>query len=137
MLIHYIFAAPFQVGSLAQQPMAIGYLVSTAPTGRMPAWFWSSCPHLENVCPVFLRIALHLNSFQILQNNDDPMTQSQSTTEHPLDSNMTADVLRFVLEGYNVLSWLAMDSNTHDRLSCLPVHVQVLMQLYHMTAALA
>ncbi|XP_055620502.1 mediator of RNA polymerase II transcription subunit 13 isoform X2 [Toxorhynchites rutilus septentrionalis] len=125
------------VGSLAQQPMAIGYLVSTAPTGRMPAWFWSSCPHLENVCPVFLRIALHLNSFQILQNNDDPMTQSQSTTEHPLDSNMTADVLRFVLEGYNVLSWLAMDSNTHDRLSCLPIHVQVLMQLYHMTAALA
>ncbi|XP_055536254.1 mediator of RNA polymerase II transcription subunit 13 isoform X2 [Wyeomyia smithii] len=125
------------VGSLAQQPMAIGYLVSTAPTGRMPSWFWSSCPHLENVCPVFLRIALHLNSFQILQNNDDPMAQSQSTTEHPLDSNMTADVLRFVLEGYNVLSWLAMDSNTHDRLSCLPIHVQVLMQLYHMTAALA
>ncbi|XP_055601869.1 mediator of RNA polymerase II transcription subunit 13 isoform X2 [Uranotaenia lowii] len=125
------------VGSLAQQPMAIGYLVSTAPTGRMPHWFWSSCPHLENVCPVFLRVALHLNSFQILQNNDDPMAQSQSTTEHPLDSNMTADVLRFVLEGYNVLSWLAMDSNTHDRLSCLPIHVQVLMQLYHMTAALA
>ncbi|XP_039435383.1 mediator of RNA polymerase II transcription subunit 13 isoform X2 [Culex pipiens pallens] len=125
------------VGSLAQQPMAIGYLVSTAPTGRMPPWFWASCPHLENVCPVFLRIALHLNSFQILQNNDDPMAQSQSTTEHPLDSNITADVLRFVLEGYNVLSWLAMDSNTHDRLSCLPVHVQVLMQLYHMTAALA
>ncbi|XP_021696085.1 mediator of RNA polymerase II transcription subunit 13 isoform X3 [Aedes aegypti] len=125
------------VGSLAQQPMAIGYLVSTAPTGRMPPWFWSSCPHLENVCPVFLRIALHLNSFQILQNNDDPMVQSQSTTEHPLDSNMTADVLRFVLEGYNVLSWLAMDSNTHDRLSCLPMHVQVLMQLYHMMASLA
>nr|XP_019933175.2 mediator of RNA polymerase II transcription subunit 13 isoform X2 [Aedes albopictus] len=125
------------VGSLAQQPMAIGYLVSTAPTGRMPPWFWSSCPHLETVCPVFLRIALHLNSFQILQNNDDPMMQSQSTTEHPLDSNMTADVLRFVLEGYNVLSWLAMDSNTHDRLSCLPMHVQVLMQLYHMMAALA
>lgn len=125
------------VGSLAQQPMAIGYLVSTAPTGRMPAWFWASCPHLENVCPVFLRIALHLNSFQILQNNDDPMAQSQSTTEHPLDSNITADVLRFVLEGYNVLSWLAMDSNTHDRLSCLPVHVQVLMQLYHMIAAMA
>ena len=117
--------------------MAIGYLVSTAPTGRMPSWFWASCPHLENVCPVFLRIALHLNSFQILQNNDDPMAQTQSTTEHPLDSNITADVLRFVLEGYNVLSWLTMDSNTHDRLSCLPVHVQVLMQLYHMTAALA
>lgn len=43
---------------------------------------------------------------------------------------------RYVLEGYNALSWLALDSNTRDRLSCLPVHVQALMQLYHMTSAL-
>ncbi|XP_052872329.1 mediator of RNA polymerase II transcription subunit 13 [Anopheles cruzii] len=126
-----------EVGVVLQQPLAIGYLVSTAPTGRMPAWFWSSCPHLENVCPVFLRTALHLHSPTILQNTDDPLQQNQSSTEHPLDSNITADVLRYVLEGYNLLSWLAMDSNTHDRLSCLPIHVQVLMQLYHMTAALA
>uniref|UniRef100_A0A2M4BAP8 Mediator of RNA polymerase II transcription subunit 13 n=1 Tax=Anopheles marajoara TaxID=58244 RepID=A0A2M4BAP8_9DIPT len=126
-----------EVGVVLQQPLAIGYLVSTAPTGRMPAWFWSSCPHLENVCPVFLRTALHLHSPTILQNTDDLLQQSQSSTEHPLDSNITADVLRYVLEGYNLLSWLAMDSNTHDRLSCLPIHVQVLMQLYHMTAALA
>ena len=36
-----------------QQPLALGYLVSTAPTGPMPRWFWSSCPpHLEQVCPV-------------------------------------------------------------------------------------
>uniref|UniRef100_A0A2Y9D3H1 Mediator of RNA polymerase II transcription subunit 13 n=1 Tax=Anopheles quadriannulatus TaxID=34691 RepID=A0A2Y9D3H1_ANOQN len=126
-----------EVGLVLQQPLAIGYLVSTAPTGRMPEWFWSSCPHMENVCPVFLRTALHLHSPTILQNTDDPLQQNQSSTEHPLDSNITADVLRYVLEGYNLLSWLAMDSNTHDRLSCLPIHVQVLMQLYHMTAALA
>uniref|UniRef100_A0A182MVT7 Mediator of RNA polymerase II transcription subunit 13 n=1 Tax=Anopheles culicifacies TaxID=139723 RepID=A0A182MVT7_9DIPT len=126
-----------EVGLVLQQPLAIGYLVSTAPTGRMPDWFWSSCPHMENVCPVFLRTALHLHSPTILQNTDDPLQQNQSSTEHPLDSNITADVLRYVLEGYNLLSWLAMDSNTHDRLSCLPIHVQVLMQLYHMTAALA
>uniref|UniRef100_A0A2Y9D1E0 Mediator of RNA polymerase II transcription subunit 13 n=1 Tax=Anopheles dirus TaxID=7168 RepID=A0A2Y9D1E0_9DIPT len=126
-----------EVGVVLQQPLAIGYLVSTAPTGRMPDWFWSSCPHMENVCPVFLRTALHLHSPTILQNTDDPLQQNQSSTEHPLDSNITADVLRYVLEGYNMLSWLAMDSNTHDRLSCLPIHVQLLMQLYHMTAALA
>jgi mediator of RNA polymerase II transcription subunit 13 len=114
--------------------------VSTAPTGRMPSWFWSSCPHLEGVCPVFLKTALHLHSSSstIYQNNDDILQQQQSSaTEHPLDSQLTADVLRYVLEGYNVLSWLAIDSNTHDRLSCLPIHVQVLMQLYHMTAALS
>lgn len=43
---------------------------------------------------------------------------------------------RYVLEGYNALSWLALDNNSHDRLSCLPAHVQVLMKLYHLTAAL-
>lgn len=43
---------------------------------------------------------------------------------------------RYVLEGYNALSWLALDSNTKDRLSCLPVHMQVLVQLYHTAAAL-
>ncbi|KAJ6642585.1 Mediator of RNA polymerase II transcription subunit 13 [Pseudolycoriella hygida] len=127
-----------EVGQVLQQPLALGYMVSTAPTGRMPTWFWSSCPHLENVCPVFLKTALHLHSPSIQQNTDDLLHQNQSSaTDHPLDSTFTADVLRYVLEGYNVLSWLAMDSNTRDRLSCLPIHVQVLMQLYHMTAVMA
>ncbi|CAH1719545.1 unnamed protein product [Chironomus riparius] len=127
-----------EVGTLLQQPLALGYLVSTAPTGRMPSWFWASCPHLENVCPVFLKTALHLHSPSIHKENDDIYFKEQSSKmEHPLDSNITADVLRYVLEGYNVLSWLAMDSNTHDRLSCLPIHVQMLMQLYHLHTALA
>ncbi|XP_063699092.1 mediator of RNA polymerase II transcription subunit 13 isoform X2 [Culicoides brevitarsis] len=126
------------VGQVLQQPLALGYLVSTAPTGRMPSWFWSSCPHLENVCPVFLRTALHLHCSNIqLNNEEDSINPQPSATGHPLDSPLTADVLRYILEGYNVLSWLALDSNTHDRLSCLPIHVQVLMQLYHMIAALA
>lgn len=126
-----------EVGSVLQQPLALGYLVSTAPTGRMPAWFWAACPHLENVCPVFLKTALLLHSPSIHQNTDDILHQNQSSaTDHELDSGFTADVLRYVLEGFNVLSWLAIDSNTRDRLSCLPIHVQILMQLYHMTAAL-
>ncbi|CRK97337.1 CLUMA_CG010730, isoform A [Clunio marinus] len=127
-----------EVGQLLQQPLALGYLVSTAPTGRMPSWFWACCPHLESVCPVFLKTALHIHSPSIHKENDDIYYKEQSSKiEHPLDSNTTADVLRYVLEGYNVLSWLAMDSNTHDRLSCLPIHVQMLMQLYHLHTALA
>ncbi|KAK6638178.1 hypothetical protein RUM44_008606 [Polyplax serrata] len=125
-----------EVGTLLQQPLALGYFVSTAPTGPMPSWFWASCPHLENVCPAFLKNALHMHSPSIQQSSDELLQQQSAVTDHPLDSQFTTDVLRYVLEGYNALSWLALDSNTHDRLSCLPVHVQVLMQLYHMTATL-
>ncbi|XP_046987073.1 mediator of RNA polymerase II transcription subunit 13 [Schistocerca americana] len=125
-----------EVGTLHQQPLALGYFVSTAPTGRMPRWFWASCPHLENVCPAFLKNALHLHSPAIQQNSDDILQQQSAVTVHPLDSQYTTDVLRYVLEGYNALSWLALDSNTRDRLSCLPVHIQALMQLYHTTSAL-
>ncbi|XP_044252330.1 mediator of RNA polymerase II transcription subunit 13-like isoform X1 [Tribolium madens] len=124
-----------EVGTLLQQPLALGYYVSTAPTGRMPKWFWASCPHLEGICPAFLKNALHLHSPSIQQSSDD-LFQQAAVTSHPLDSQYTTDVLRYVLEGYNALSWLALDSNTKDRLSCLPVHMQVLLQLYHTTAAL-
>lgn len=43
---------------------------------------------------------------------------------------------RYVLEGFNSLSWLSLDPSTHDRRSCLPVHIQVLMQLYQVVEAL-
>ncbi|KAJ8687131.1 hypothetical protein QAD02_022925, partial [Eretmocerus hayati] len=125
-----------EVGTLLQQPLALGYLVSTAPTGRMPSWFWAACPHLEGVCPVFLKNALHLHSPAIQQNSDELLHQQSAVTVHGLDSQFTTDVLRYVLEGYNALSWLSVDANTKDRLSCLPVHIQALMQLYHATAAL-
>lgn len=45
-------------------------------------------------------------------------------------------IFRYVLEGYNALSWLSLDPSTHDRTSCLPVHIQILMQLYHTMQAL-
>lgn len=125
-----------EVGTILQQPLALGYLVSTAPTGHMPPWFWSSCPHLEGVCPVFIKNALHLHSPSIQQSSDDLLQQQSVLIAHPLDSQYTTDVLRYVLEGYNALSWLAVDSRTKDRVSCLPIHVQALMQLYHTTAAL-
>ena len=41
-----------------------------------------------------------------------------------------------MLESYNSLSWLALDPLTHDRQSCLPLHIQLLMQLYHTAQAL-
>ncbi|XP_023347458.1 mediator of RNA polymerase II transcription subunit 13-like, partial [Eurytemora carolleeae] len=122
---------------ILQQPLALGYLTSTAPTGTMPRWFWSSAPHLENVCPVFLKSSLHINISNLAHGGDDGFTpQSASCRVHSLDSNYTTDVLRYVLEGYNALSWLSIDTQTRDRQSCLPIHIQALLHLYHTLAAL-
>uniref|UniRef100_H2Z3Q5 Mediator of RNA polymerase II transcription subunit 13 n=1 Tax=Ciona savignyi TaxID=51511 RepID=H2Z3Q5_CIOSA len=112
---------------LSQQPLALGYMVSTAPPGPLPAWFWSTCPYAKNRCPVFLRSALHIQSGV----NDATTHQGSIEGNHPLDSNKTAVVLRFVLENYNALSWLTTDPVTKGRRSCLPVHCLSLMQLYH------
>ena len=43
---------------------------------------------------------------------------------------------RYVMEGYNALSWLSLDPKSRDRRSCLPIHIQLLVQLYHALAAL-
>ncbi|XP_045445588.1 LOW QUALITY PROTEIN: mediator of RNA polymerase II transcription subunit 13 [Melitaea cinxia] len=125
---------PEQVGTVLQQPLALGYLVSTAPLGAMPGWWWAGSAHLRDACPAFLKNALHLQC-AAAPHDDDSLTQRRDHNAHPLDSTTTTDVLRYVLEGYNALSWLALDGTTHDRLSCLPLHVQVLMQLYHAAAA--
>ncbi|OWR52508.1 hypothetical protein KGM_209621 [Danaus plexippus plexippus] len=127
---------PEQVGTVLQQPLALGYLVSTAPLGAMPGWWWASCWHLRDACPAFLKNALHLQCAVTAHDDYTSLTQRRDHNAHPLDSTTTTDVLRYVLEGYNALSWLALDGSTHDRLSCLPLHVQVLMRLYHTAAAL-
>ncbi|XP_015914163.1 mediator of RNA polymerase II transcription subunit 13 isoform X2 [Parasteatoda tepidariorum] len=123
---------------LLQQPLALGYYVSTAKTGPLPIWFWSSCPQLQNTSPIFLKSALLINIPFIQQSNDDLLHNNpqQQTICHPLDSNYTTDVLRYVLEGYNALSWLALNSDFRDRRSCLPVHMQMLMQLYGFVEAI-
>lgn len=117
-------------GTLLQQPLAMGYYVSTASTGPLPKWFWSSCPEAENVCPNILKAALHTHSSS-KQDDPLPLQSTHSRNIHPLDSNLTCDVLRFVLENYNALSWLTMDPVKNDRRSCLPVHFVMLMQMYH------
>jgi mediator of RNA polymerase II transcription subunit 13 len=87
------------LGTVLQQPLALGYFVSTAPAGQLPGWFWASCPQrsVENEAGVFLKSALHLHSHSVLHNLDDlqPIQQS-SGKQHPLDSQFTTDVLRRV-----------------------------------------
>jgi len=120
---------------LLQQPLALGYYVSTAKTGPLPNWFWASCPQMKETCPVFLKAALLIHVPCVQQISDD-FLHTNTRTNHSLDSNLTTDVLRYVLEGYNSLSWLALDASSHDRYSCLPFHIQVLMQVYNSVQAL-
>lgn len=54
----------------------------------------------------------------------------------PFQLNERLVFSRYVLEGFNSLSWLSLDPSTHDRRSCLPVHIQMLMQLYQAVEAL-
>ncbi|TPP61244.1 Mediator of RNA polymerase II transcription subunit 13 [Fasciola gigantica] len=131
-----------------QQPLAMGYYISTAPTGPLPPWFWASCPHASYQYPVCLKSALHIQTS--LVGMDDAaaaaavgaavstansgsvgagVTGSDRLT-HLLDSTSTCDVLRYVLESYNALSWLTVNPITNDRRSCLPIHILLLCQLY-------
>ena len=107
---------------MQQQPLALGFYVSTAPTGHLPPWFWSSDPLSEFKSPSTLKAALHITTSM----NDDRQKHS-----HPLDSHQTTTVLRHVLESYNALSWLNVDPSCNDRRSCLPVHMVVLVNMYH------
>lgn len=115
---------------LKQQPLALGYFVSTAKAENLPQWFWSSCPQAQNQCPLFLKASLH-HHISVAQTDELLPSRNSQRVPHPLDSKTTSDVLRFVLEQYNALSWLTCNPATQDRTSCLPVHFVVLTQLYN------
>lgn len=45
--------------------------------------------------------------------------------------NYSLFLFRHVLESYNRLSWLLIDAKTNERASCLPIHMETLLRLYH------
>lgn len=51
---------------LKQQPLALGYFVSTAKAEKLPQWFWSSCPQAQNQCPLFLKVGV-VSSFAVCE----------------------------------------------------------------------
>uniref|UniRef100_A0A0N5A6S5 Mediator of RNA polymerase II transcription subunit 13 n=18 Tax=Bilateria TaxID=33213 RepID=A0A0N5A6S5_PARTI len=113
----------------SNQPMAIGYYISTAPTGKLPNWFWSQSPKSRDNCPVHLRNSLHIVTSNILHTDEQMLNFKNTDLTHPLDSTATDDVLRYVLKTYNALSWLNVDCVTSERRSCLPIHIQALARL--------
>ncbi|XP_076868110.1 mediator of RNA polymerase II transcription subunit 13-like isoform X2 [Brachyhypopomus gauderio] len=115
---------------LKQQPLALGYYVSTAQAEGLPHWFWASCPQAQSQCPLFLKASLH-HHISIAQTDELVSCKTSQRSPHPLDSKTTSDVLRFVLEQYNALSWLTCNPASQDRRSCLPVHLVILTQMYN------
>ncbi|CAL2032838.1 unnamed protein product [Caenorhabditis brenneri] len=129
---------------IQNQPLASGYYISTAPAPELPTWFWATCPSAKRHSPVHLKSSLHINISEV--KNDDIAMESSKEKEkekekeekdaHPLESRQTEEVLRHVLESYNALSWLNLNRDTGDRYSCLPIHIQHLLRLYHNVARL-
>ena len=84
-------------GVINQQPLALGYYVSTASCGWLPNFFWASCPHRQYSLPAFLKAALHLQVSGVLSQSGDNFSNKTNHGKkiHPLDStSSTADVLR-------------------------------------------
>ncbi len=42
--------------ALLQQPLAMGFYLSTAKPGPLPKWFWSACPQKEGLCPTCFKV---------------------------------------------------------------------------------
>ncbi|KAI6194899.1 Mediator of RNA polymerase II transcription subunit 13 [Aphelenchoides besseyi] len=111
------------------QPMAVGYVVSTAGASELPSWFWNTCPNAKRHLPVHLKNALHINSSNVHEELQIG-GKSGEETYHPLDESATDSLLKHVMKMHNALSWLNVDVANGSRHSCLPVHMQVLFRLY-------
>ena len=79
---------------VSQQPMAMGYYLTTAKPGPLPKWFWQHCPHREKSCPICFKAALHIHCSRAQQRDGDTMSTDSDDRDHPLDSSLTCDVLR-------------------------------------------
>lgn len=118
-----------EIPHLDQQPLAVGYYISTAKCATpLPDWLRGDVSLDTNFHS--FKATLHIHNRYSLD-NDELIMQMKTEYSHKLDSSITYEVLRYVLERYNALSWLNIDPLTQDRKSCLPLHHTTLLQLYY------
>lgn len=80
---------------LKQQPLALGYYVSTAPANGLPHWFWASCPQAESQCPLFLKVrTLHMCRCDRVRD-----------TENARKENWKSDTDRWFCAGMLLIMW--------------------------------
>lgn len=87
---------------LKQQPLALGYYVSTAPANGLPHWFWASCPQAESQCPLFLKVGtLHMCRCDGVRD-----------TENARKENWKSDTDQWFCVGMLLIMWLRMKGAT-------------------------
>lgn len=87
---------------LKQQPLALGYYVSTAPANGLPHWFWASCPQAESQCPLFLKVwTLHMCRCDGVKDTDNAREEK---LESDTDMWFCAEML--------LIMWLTMKGAT-------------------------
>jgi len=52
--------------NLLQQPLAMGYYISTAKTGPLPQWFWSTCPENEHAPVKCFKVRINITSSHVI-----------------------------------------------------------------------
>ena len=90
--------------------LSVGYILSGSPLDED-----------ANTEPKIVKCDLHqhVSSFAAT-------STATAVPNHPLDSRNYTDVLKYVLECFDTLSWLTVDPATGSRHSCLPVHTRMI-----------
>ena len=94
---------------MIETSLAVGYLVSGAKATHFEE---ENNTNSSQITKVYLR--LHVSSNEAHQ------------LPHPLDSSNNFEILKFVMEQFDVLSWLTVDPGTGHRQSSLPIHLHML-----------
>lgn len=95
---------------------AVGYVLSSAEPGPLPAAFWGD----KSERNAFFRAQLHGQFY--LDTGVEPRPKHLSYEES----------LKKILEQFDALSWLVLSAENGGRVSALPLHLYTLCNIYHM-----
>jgi len=112
------YAGPEPRGDKKRRILSSAYLTSTAPSLRVPKQMGQS-----SNCPSLLLGNLH-------QQHMWPANTSKQN--HILCSDNYSAILRLILQRFDALSWLQVSPISHERVSCLPVHMNAINNIYTM-----
>ena len=94
---------------------AVGYVLSSASAGPLPAAFWGDTRERN----AFFRAQLH----------------GQFYLEHGTEARLSyEESVRKILEQFDALSWLVLSPDTGGRVCALPLHLYTLCSLYQLVA---